>query len=333
MACPVDEFDLIARHFDWPARHPEVSLAVGDDAALLDPPPGTRLAVSTDMLIAGRHFPLDTAPEAIAHRALAVNLSDLAAMGASPLGFTLSLGLPQTDADWLARFASQLRTGAERWGCDLIGGDTVGSPVLTLSVTVIGSLPAGKALTRGGARAGDRLAVTGHIGDAALGLALALGEESLPVLSPSAAAYLRERLDYPEPRLATGRALLPHASAALDCSDGLLQDIGHLLASSDLAAEIDIDAIPVSPAAAEWLEARPADWTRLVTGGDDYELIVALPPEVEIDPVWGLTVIGRLVDGPTGEIRDRQARTLPQRRGYTHFPASPSVDKGEDVNG
>ncbi|MDG4867390.1 thiamine-phosphate kinase [Guyparkeria sp. 1SP6A2] len=332
MAGPVDEFDLIARHFDWPARHSEVSVAVGDDAALLDPKPGTRLAVSTDMLIAGRHFPLDTSPEAIAHRALAVNLSDLAAMGATPLGFTLSLGLPQTQADWLTRFAAQLRTGAERWGCDLIGGDTVGSPVLTISVTVIGSLPTGKALTRGGGKPGDRLAVTGSIGDAALGLVLALGEESHPVLSPSAAAFLRERLDYPEPRLSTGRALLPHASAALDCSDGLLQDIGHLLAASDLAAEIDIDALPVSPAAAEWLEARPADWTRLVTGGDDYELIVALPPEVEIDPAWGLTVIGRLIDGPVGEIREARGRALPERRGYTHFPSTPA-DKGENTHG
>lgn len=318
----MDEFDLIARYFDWPARRPEVVLAVGDDAAVIDPPADSRLVVTTDMLVAGRHFPPDTSPEDIAHKALAVNLSDLAAMGAEPLGFTLSLGLPETDSDWLSRFAARLRGVAERWGCDLIGGDTVGSSVLTLSVTAFGTLPPGKIIARSGAKAGDRLAVTGFIGDAALGLVVAQDPAAVPeALGTAAREYLRRRLDGPEPRLAAGRALLGRASAGLDCSDGLLQDIGHLLDASGLGAEIDLSAVPVSPAASDWLDARPEDIDRMVTGGDDYELIVALPEGMEVDPDLGLTVIGRLVDGPVGQIRERHGRALPTRRGYTHFPS------------
>ena len=318
----MDEFDLIARYFDWPARRPEVALAVGDDAAVIDPPADARLVVTTDMLVAGRHFPLDTSPEAVAHKALAVNLSDLAAMGAEPLGFTLSLGLPETDADWLSRFSSGLRRVAERWGCDLVGGDTVGSGVLTLSVTAFGTLPAGKILARGGARPGDRLAVTGCIGDAALGLTVVQDPTAVPeALGAAARDYLRGRLDRPEPRLAAGRALLGAASAGLDCSDGLLQDVGHLLDASGLGAEIDLSAVPLSPAARDWLDARPEDIDRLITGGDDYELIVALPEGAEVDPDLGLTMIGRLVEGPVGGIRERRGRALPTRRGYTHFPS------------
>ncbi len=317
----MDEFDLIARHFDWPARRPEVALAVGDDAALIDLAVGGRLTVATDMLIAGRHFPLDTSPEAIAHKALAVNLSDLAAMGAEPLGFTLALGLPEgISDDWLARFAAGLRAGSERWGCDLVGGDTVGATTLTVSVTVFGRLPAGQAITRDGSRAGDRLAVTGAIGDAALGLVVAMDPDAVPAgVDAAGREALRRRLDFPEPRLAVGQALLGAASAGLDCSDGLLQDIGHLLESGGLAAEIDLAALPLSPAARDWLAERPGDIDRLITGGDDYELIVALPEEVEVDPELGLTVIGRLVAGPAGQIRERHGRALPARRGYSHF--------------
>ena len=317
----MDEFDLIARYFDWPARRPENALAVGDDAALIDPPAGSRLSVATDMLVAGRHFPLDTAPESVAHKALAVNLSDLAAMGAEPLGFTLSLGLPaDTDADWLSRFSGGLRRLAERWDCDLIGGDTVSAETLTLSVTVIGRLPAGQALTRAGARAGDRLAVSGTIGDAALGLAVAMQPDAVPSGVTSADRdALRQRLDFPVPRLSLGRALLGAATAGLDCSDGLLQDIGHLLDASGLAAVIDLSAVPLSPMARAWLAERPADIDRLITGGDDYELIVALPPAVDANRFPDLTVIGELVEGPVGEIRERHDRALPTRRGYQHF--------------
>jgi len=317
----MDEFDLIARHFDWPAHRPEVALAVGDDAALIDPPAGSRLTVATDMLVAGRHFPFDTPPEAVAHKALAVNLSDLAAMGAEPLAFTLSLGLPRdTETDWLARFSGGMRRLAERSGCDLIGGDTVGADTLTLSVTVIGRLPAGQALTRAGARAGDRLAVSGHIGDASLGLAVVMQPDTVPAgIEPAGREALRRRLDLPEPRLSLGRSLLGEASAGLDCSDGLLQDIGHLLDASGLAATIDLSAVPLSSTARAWLAARPGDLERLVTGGDDYELIVALPPGIDVSRFPELTVIGELVDGPVGEIRERHGRALPTRRGYQHF--------------
>lgn len=316
-----DEFDLIRRYFDWAPARAEVALGVGDDAALIDPPAGHQLAIGTDMLIAGRHFPETTAPEAVAHKALAVNLSDLAAMGASPLGFTLSLGLPGSDESWLSRFSGALREAAARWGCDLIGGDTVGAPRLTLSITAFGAVPVGKAIRRGGAHAGDRIAVTGTIGDAALGLLLALGETEAPSTQSEAdRAYLLDRLDRPEPRLGTGQALRDRATAGLDVSDGLLQDLGHMLTASGLAAELDLDAIPLSAAARRWLDERPADIDRLVAGGDDYELVVALPPGIPLDPAWGLTVIGRLTDEwPAGELRERVGRSLPGQRGYNHF--------------
>ena len=321
MAAGPDEFDLIRRHFDWPPASPRVILGVGDDAALLDPPAGHQLAIGTDMLIAGRHFPEATSPEAIAHKALAVNLSDLAAMGAAPLGFTLSLGLPATDSSWLQRFSAGLREAADHWGCDLIGGDTVGAPGLTLSITAFGAVPTGVAIRRDGAHAGDRIAVTGTIGDAALGLLLALAEVEAPsTLSEADRAYLHGRLDRPEPRLASGQALRDHVSAGLDVSDGLLQDLGHMLTASGLGAEIDLDAIPLSGAARRWLDERPGDLDRLIGGGDDYELVVALPPEIPVDPSWGLTFIGTLTDQwPVGEVRERSGRPLPGQRGYNHF--------------
>ncbi|MFN2380948.1 MAG: thiamine-phosphate kinase [Guyparkeria sp.] len=317
----MQEFDLIHRFFDWPPAHPEVALAGGDDAALLAPPPGEQLVIATDMLIAGRHFPESTAPEAIAHKALAVNLSDLAAMGAAPLGFTLSLGLPETDAAWLERFSTGLRSAATRWDCDLVGGDTVRAPQLTLSITAFGSVPVGKAIRRNGARAGDRLVVTGTIGDAALGLMVVLASEQLPPdLGQADRDYLLDRLDRPEPRLAAGQALAGRASAGLDVSDGLLQDLGHMLDDSGLAAEIDLDAIPLSPAACRWLDARPVHVDRVLGGGDDYELLLALPADLALDPAWGLTVIGRLDDaGAVGEIREGSGRPLPGQRGYNHF--------------
>ncbi|MFI9654669.1 thiamine-phosphate kinase [Guyparkeria sp. GHLCS8-2] len=317
----MQEFDLIHRYFDWAPANPEVALAGGDDAAILAPPPGQHVVIATDMLIAGRHFPESTAPDAIAHKALAVNLSDLAAMGAAPLGFTLSLGLPETNESWLQRFSSGLRAAADRWGCDLVGGDTVRAPQLTLSITVFGSVPAGKAIRRSGARPGDQLAVTGTIGDAALGLMLALGtEHALPDLSRSDRDYLLDRLDRPEPRLSVGQALCGVATAGLDVSDGLLQDLGHMLSASGLSARIDLDAIPLSLAARRWLDAQPAAIDRVLGGGDDYELLLALPPELPLDPAWGLTVIGRLDNvGPVGEIRERGGRPLPGQRGYDHF--------------
>ena len=317
----MQEFDLIHRYFDWAPAHPEVALAVGDDAAILVPPPGEHVVIATDMLIAGRHFPESTAPDAIAHKALAVNLSDLAAMGATPLGFTLSLGLPDIDESWLQRFSAGLHAAAGRWGCDLVGGDTVRATQLTLSITAFGSVAAGKPIRRGGAQAGDRLAVTGTIGDAALGLILALETGEVPAnLAEADAKYLLDRLDRPEPRLFVGQALCGVASGGLDVSDGLLQDLGHMLSASGLSAEIDLNTIPLSPAARRWLDAHPAAIDHVLGGGDDYELLLALPPELPLDPGWGLTLIGRLDEaGPVGEIRERAGRPLPGQRGYNHF--------------
>ncbi|MFW6020860.1 MAG: thiamine-phosphate kinase [Guyparkeria sp.] len=317
----MQEFDLIHRYFDWRPSHPAVTLGVGDDAAILAPRAGESLVIASDMLVAGRHFPSSTAPAAVAHKALAVNLSDLAAMGAAPLGFTLSLGLPETDAAWLESFSTGLRAAASRWGCDLIGGDTVRAPQLTLSITVFGTLTGARSIRRDGAPAGDRLAVTGTIGDAALGLMLALENGRLPPgITEADRELLLSRLDRPEPRLSVGQALVGRASGGLDVSDGLLQDLGHLLEASGLAAEIDLDAIPLSPAARRWLEVLPDDLDRVLAGGDDYELLLALPPELPLDPAWGLTVIGRLDEaGPVGAIRERAGRPLPGRRGYNHF--------------
>ncbi|MFO7808420.1 thiamine-phosphate kinase [Guyparkeria sp.] len=315
------EFDLIHRYFDWAPANPEVVLAGGDDAAILALPEGRQMVIATDMLIAGRHFPESTAPDAIAHKSLAVNLSDLAAMGAVPLGFTLSMGLPEIDESWLERFSTGLRAAAARWGCDLVGGDTVRAKQVTLSITVFGSVAAGRAIRRGGARSGDRLAVTGAIGDAALGLRLALEMGVAPSdLSHADRDYLLDRLDRPEPRLSVGQALCSVASAGLDISDGLLQDLGHMLSASRLSAEIDLDAIPLSSAARRWLDAQPAAIDQVLGGGDDYELLLALPPELPLDPAWGLTVIGRLDDtGPVGAIRDRIGRPVAGQRGYNHF--------------
>jgi len=259
------EFDLIERFFTRPARR--ATLGVGDDCALVQPTPGMTLAVSTDMLIEGRHF-LSTVPaDRLGHKALAVNLSDLAACGARPLAFTLALALPRADEAFLAGFARGLFALAEREACELVGGDTTRGP-LAVCITVFGELPAGGALLRSGARPGDDLYVSGTLGDARLALEAFRGQATLDA---DAFAQARRAMELPTPRTALGIRLRGVATSAIDVSDGLTGDLGHLLRRSGVAGVVDVDALPRSAV----LAAQPMELQRecLLAGGDDYELI------------------------------------------------------------
>ena len=263
------EFELIARHFTRAApAGGAVVLGVGDDCALLQPTPGHQLAISSDMLVEGRHFFAGAEPEALGHKALAVNLSDLAAMGARPLGFTLALALPAADEAWLAPFARGLFALADAHACPLVGGDTTRGP-LTLSLTVFGEVLPGRALRRAGARAGDELWISGRTGEARLALALRRGEP----WARGELAAVQDRMDRPTPRVALGQALAATdgVHAALDVSDGLLADLGHVLKASGVGAEIDIAALPVAPALQALDETSRRDCQ--LAGGDDYELL------------------------------------------------------------
>ncbi len=265
------EFDLIARFFKRPAQRQP--LGVGDDCALLAPAPGTQLAVSMDMLVEGRHFLPGADPRRLGHKSLAVNLSDLAACGARPLAFTLALALPEADEAWLAPFSEGLLALADAHGCELVGGDTTRGP-LNICLTVFGEVPAGQALLRSGARAGDDLYVSGTLGDARLALQAMRGEVTVP--APVLAAA-RERLDTPTPRVALGLALRGLATSAIDISDGLLGDLGHVLHASGVGATVDADAVANLLAAGT---AVGSDLRRAYTlaGGDDYELAFTAPP-------------------------------------------------------
>lgn len=265
------EFDLIARYFTHAA--PGAVLGVGDDCALVRVARGCELAVTADMLVAGTHFFRDAAPRALGHKALAVNLSDLAAMGATPRWVTLALSLPRADARWLAAFSQGFMALARRHGVDLVGGDTTRGP-LNICVQAMGEVPRGRALRRDGARAGDDVWVSGTLGDAAL--ALAALKKRLR-LTPGELAATRARLERPQPRLALGQALRGVASSAIDVSDGLLADLGHILERSRLAAEIDFAALPAAAALRRRLDTV-VGCRALLAGGDDYELCFTAPP-------------------------------------------------------
>jgi thiamine-monophosphate kinase len=272
------EFDLIARYFTRPARPGgAVSLGVGDDCALLTPTAGTQLAISSDMLVEGRHFFADADPRSLGHKALAVNLSDLAACGARPVAFTLALALPQADEAWLQAFSDGLLALADAHGCELIGGDTTRGP-LNLCITVFGEVPAGQALLRSGARAGDDVWVSGTLGDARLALEALQGRIALPADLLAAA---RTRLEAPMPRVALGQALRGLASAALDVSDGLLGDLGHILRASGVGATLEAPRILRCMAAATHpaVNHLPAELLHqcALAGGDDYELAFTAP--------------------------------------------------------
>ncbi len=268
----ISEFDLIRRYFaDATGARPDVALGIGDDCALLHPPAGTALAVSMDTLVEGRHFAAGTDPRSLGHKALAVNLSDLAAMGAEPAWATLALTLPGPDDTWLRGFVAGFGALAARYRMQLVGGDTTRGP-LSITVHVTGFVQPGAALTRGGGAPGDRLFVSGVLGDA--GLALVRAGRADP--SGREAAALRERLDRPTPRVALGRLLCGRASAAIDVSDGLAADLGHICAAGGTGARIELARIPVS--AAVRAECERGNWQTVLAGGDDYELLFSVPP-------------------------------------------------------
>jgi thiamine-monophosphate kinase len=266
------EFELIARYFERPAQRQP--LGVGDDCALLQPAPGMQLAVSSDMLVEGRHFLSTVDPALLGHKALAVNLSDLAACGARPLAFTLALSLPQADERWLAPFARGLFALADAHGCELVGGDTTRGP-LNICITVFGEVPAGQALLRSGARAGDDVWVSGHAGDARLALEVFRGALTLPAPAFDAA---RRRMEQPTPRVALGQALRGIASAAIDISDGLAGDLGHVLQRSGVGARIDTEAaLTLLQTDAQALPDAQLRLQAVLAGGDDYELLFTAP--------------------------------------------------------
>lgn len=274
------EFELIARYFKRPARR--AALGVGDDCALLQLSPGSQLAISTDMLVAGRHFLGDTDPCGLGHKALAVNLSDLAACGAQPLAFTLALALPNADEGWVEPFSRGLLALADAHGCELVGGDTTRGP-LAICITVFGEVPApggaSQALLRSGARAGDEIYVSGTLGDARLALLALTGKLALP---PAMLAQARRRLERPTPRVALGLALRGVATAAIDVSDGLLGDIGHVLEASGVGARMDTrlaaGLLLCDPRQAQAQLSDDLVLESVLAGGDDYELAFTAPP-------------------------------------------------------
>ncbi|MDG9925103.1 MULTISPECIES: thiamine-phosphate kinase [unclassified Pseudomonas] len=317
------EFELIRRYFAAApcAQAAEgVALGIGDDCALLQPAPGQQLAVSTDTLVAGVHFPDPCDPLLLGQRALAVAVSDLAAMGAAPLGFTLGMTLPQADPAWLERFARGLSQMAESCGLALVGGDTTRGP-LCLTLTVFGQVPTGQALTRSGARPGDLLCVGGSLGDGAGALPLVLGRQ---VAQGEAADYLLARYWSPQPQLALGQWLRGTATAALDISDGLLADCGHVAAASSLALQIEQGSLPLSPALRALAGTAALDCA--LSGGDDYRLAFTLPPELlpALQAQWPeAVVIGRALAGQGVRLIDGQGRPIePPRAGYQHFGSS-----------
>jgi thiamine-monophosphate kinase len=313
------EFELIARHFArlTPPRS-DVVLGVGDDAALLAPAPSHELVVTVDTLIEGVHFFADCPPAALGHKALAVNLSDLAAMGARPAWALLALTLPRADEDWLAAFARGLGDLAKEYGVALVGGDTCRGP-LAVSITALGQVPCGQALRRAGARPGDGVYVSGELGAAGLAVRARRGEITLPApLAP----YAAQRLDQPQPRVALGLALGGLASAAIDVSDGLLADLGHICAAGGVGARLDLASLPL-PEGGLGL----ASHDELLGSGDDYELCFTVPPAHEhaVPALAGqlglaLTRIGQIETEPGLRLvnADHSVRRV-QAHGHDHF--------------
>ncbi len=323
------EFELIKRYFQRPARR--ALLGVGDDCALLQVTPGRNIAVSSDMLVEGRHFFAGTDPFALGHKALAVNLSDLAACGAKPLAFTLALALPQADAAWLEPFSRGMLALADAHDCELVGGDTTRGP-LNICITVFGEVPAadgrGTALLRSGAHVGDDIYVSGTLGDARLALNALLGHRPLP---PALLAQARQRLETPTPRVALGTALRGIATAAIDISDGLLGDLGHILEASGVGARIDIAAAArLMACQGVELEALTSPEDRLaciLAGGDDYELAFTAPAgartQVQAAAMaadTSVTRIGRVQRAAGLRLVDAQGAPIENRyRSFDHF--------------
>jgi thiamine-monophosphate kinase len=315
------EFELIDRYFKRATRR--AAVGIGDDCALLDIAPGQRLAVSCDMLVEGRHFLSTVPPARLAHKALAVNLSDLAACGAEPLAFTLALALPRADEAFLAPFAQGLFALADAEGIELIGGDTTAGP-LNLCITVLGQVPPPQALLRSGALPGDDLWVSGHLGDARLALEVFRGRVSLPGAAFDA---VRLRMECPTPRVALGRALRGVATSAIDLSDGLVGDLGHVLQQSGVGACIEVATLPRSAVLAAQPEALQLEC--LLAGGDDYELLFTAPPsqrETVLAAARGaqvpVTCCGRIEAGAALRLVDARGHAVAfAGHAFDHFKA------------
>lgn len=320
---PATEFDLIERWFSRPAslnqkQDSGTALGIGDDAALLDIPVGMQLVVSMDTLVAGVHFPLDTHPEDIGHKSLAVSLSDMAAMGAEPRWATLALTVPQRDEAWLTAFSNGFFALARRFNVQLVGGDTTRGP-LSITVQMHGLVPRGQGLLRAGAHLNDLIYVTGELGDAGLALRLLKAEVSL------IDERLLARLNWPEPRIHEGIALRGIASAAIDISDGLAADLGHILTASGVGASLQLASLPLSQAVADC-----TDWSLPLSAGDDYELCFTLNPRKQANLLaiaescgYRFSCIGVIEHAPglrcmlpDGEL------FMPDKKGYDHFGSS-----------
>lgn len=318
------EFELIARYFTRAA--PAGLLGVGDDCALFPVPAGEQVATSTDLLLEGRHFFPDVDPRALGHKSLAVNLSDLAAMGARPIGCVLGLALPRLDEPWLAAFAEGFHALAAAHGCPLIGGDTTRSAHdLAISVTVFGAVPAGQALRRDAAQAGDDIWVSGELG--AADVAYRLMDGQYPA-NDALLAATRAALEWPQPQVALGMALRGIAHAAVDLSDGLLQDLGHILAASRLGARLEVDRMPVA-AALSGLDDAPR--RRAVLGGGDVYQLCFTAPAAQREAVQAaaraasaqVTRVGQTLAQPGLQVLDGQGRPLTDLPGgFDHFPSA-----------
>lgn len=325
----LDEFDLIARYFKPLAAKCEGAQGLSDDAVALRVPHGRELIVTADALVEGVHFLSDDPPGLIARKMLRVNLSDLAAKGATPTVYLMTLALgPSVDEAWVAAFAGGLKMDQDEFGIVLAGGDTTATPgPTTLSVTAMGEVPEGKTLRRGGARAGDGIWVSGTIGDGALGLAAARG---MLKASPSEKEVLADRYRLPRPRVALGPRLLDKAHAAMDVSDGLVGDLRHICAASALGADIEAAHIPLSAAARSVLEREPERLRQVLTGGDDYEILFTAP-EGHADAVAAagaqagvaVTRIGTMNGARDVTVRDKQGHVMELGQGgYRHFGSS-----------
>lgn len=322
----VDEFNLIADLFAPLAAGYPGALGLTDDAALIAEEPGTDLVATVDALVAGIHFLPDDPPDLVARKLMRVNLSDLAAKGARPVAVLLAAAFPRdVEPDWLRAFAAGLGQDLAAFGLGLAGGDTVATPgPLTLSLTALGRVPSGRALLRSAAHAGDCLWVSGTIGDGALGL---MAAQNRLEADAGALAWLAGRYRLPEPRVGLGPRLIGIAHAAMDVSDGLVQDLGHLVRASGLAAVIEASRVPLSPAATAVMSARPSLLATVLTGGDDYEVLFTAPPDrraaleaLSAELGLGLTMIGHMTEGQGVTVVDGAGCPIAMGQGgWRHF--------------
>lgn len=323
----LSEFTLIQNYFvrdQNQTSDPRIALGIGDDCALLQPTSGSQLAISSDMLVSGRHFFPDVDPYTLGHKCLAVNLSDLAAMGAHPLAFTLAIALPDADPNWLAAFSQGMFALADQHRCHLIGGDTTKGP-LTISITIFGEIPPNAALRRDAAKPGDDIWISGSLGDARLALAAYRNELSL---APAQHAQAAQRMHLPTPRIALGMALRGIAHAALDISDGLSGDLGHILSASKVGAHLNIDALPTGEVLQTQSLARRREFC--FNGGDDYELCFTAPLEQRdaviaagIASQTPVTRVGKIDAAPGLRLFDAEGNSVElERHSFDHFTAA-----------